>query len=74
MIQRRDGAGFAFETEVGFGFFGEMLGEDFDGDGAVEASVARGVDFTHAACAQAGLNFVWAEFAACGESHSRAQV
>jgi hypothetical protein len=69
MIQGRDGAGFAFETRVGFGFFGEMLGENFDGDGAVEASVARAVDFTHAACAEAGLNFVGAEFGAGGERH-----
>ena len=69
MIQGRDGAGFAFEACVRFGFFGEMFGENLDGDGAVEAGVARAVDFAHAACAEAGLNFVGAELGAGSERH-----
>ena len=69
VIQRRDGTSFSLEAGVSFGFFGKMFGEDFDGDGAVKASVARGVDFAHAPCAEAGLNFVWAEFAAGSEGH-----
>lgn len=51
MIQRGDGTSFTFKAGVGFGFFGEMFGQNFDGDGAIEASVARGINFAHAACA-----------------------
>ena len=54
---------------MGFEFFGEMFGENFDGDGAVKAGIASGVDFAHAACTEAGLDFVGAELAAGGERH-----
>src|SRR5579859_606155 len=51
MVERRNGAGFTLEALSQFGVFGEMVGQDFDGDGAVEAGVASAVDLTHAASA-----------------------
>ena len=40
---------------------GDMLREDLDGDGAVQAGVASFVDLTHAAFAEGGLDLVRAE-------------
>src|SRR5579862_3353662 len=36
-----------------------------------QACVPSQVNFSHAACAQRFLNFVWSEFCAGGEAHSR---
>jgi len=41
MTQRRYGAGFAIKTLPGLGIGGEMAGQDFDCDRALEASVLR---------------------------------
>jgi hypothetical protein len=46
MIQLRYGFGFALEAGLALGAFGEVLGEDLDGYGAVEAGVVGFVDFT----------------------------
>jgi len=46
MIQRGDRAGFPLEALI------ELLGADLDGHGAVEARVARCVDFAHASGAE----------------------
>src|SRR5580704_3137357 len=67
MIQRRDGAGFLFETFQAFGFVGDRRREDFDGDVAAEARVARFVDFAHAARADQRHDFIRAEFSTGGE-------
>ena len=48
VIQRRDGAGFALEAFAELRIRCNVRGQDFDRDGAIEASVAGFVDFTHA--------------------------
>ena len=45
VVQRRNGLGLALEPLTSLGTFGQMLGEDFDRDDAVEAGVTRFVDF-----------------------------
>src|ERR1700736_3436994 len=52
MVQRRDGPGFAVETLFGFDIVGKMAGEDFDRDRAVEASILRPINLSHAASPQ----------------------
>jgi hypothetical protein len=47
MIQRGDGFGFPLEAELARGIGGKMCRENFDGNGPVEARVARAVDFPH---------------------------
>ncbi len=46
-----------------------MLGQDFDGDGAVQAGVSGLVDFAHATSAQLGLDLVGAEAGAGSQWH-----
>ncbi len=58
MRQRRDGLGLALETQQRVGVFGELFGENFDGDIALEAEVARPVDFAHASGANRSKNLI----------------
>ena len=69
MVEAGNGAGFAHETFAIFGFPGKMIGEDFDGDGAVKAGVAGAVDFAHAAGAEGGGDLVGTEFGSGGQRH-----
>ena len=46
-----------------------VLGKDLDGDGAVEAGVARPVYLTHPAHAKRGLDLVWSERSAWRQGH-----
>ena len=68
MIQGRDGAGFALEA------FGELLGGNFDGDVAVQAGIARAVDFAHPAGSDGGENFIRPEAGAGGQRHEETDV
>ena len=54
--------------EIGIGR--DMLGEDPDGDGAIEAGVPRLVDLTHPASPEGGLDLVGAECGAGIKGHS----
>ncbi len=58
MIELRDGAGFAVEPLAKLRVAGEDVRQDFDRDGAIEARIARLVDFAHAAGAKGGEHFV----------------
>ena len=58
MLQAGNGFGFAIETGAEFGVCAEMRRENFDGDDALETSVAGFVDFSHAAGAHGGLDFI----------------
>ena len=51
-----------------------MLGQNFDGDGALEARVPRPVDLAHATRTEWGLDFIGTEFCARGEGHPRAII
>ena len=46
---------------------GDVLGEDFDGDGAVEAGVTGLVHFAHTAPRRGGLDLARAELCASGQ-------
>jgi hypothetical protein len=59
MVQRRDGSGFAVETLPGVGILGKLRRKNFDGNSAIQASVARAIDFTHAAGAYGRNDLVW---------------
>src|SRR5438105_1020685 len=74
MRQCRDGLGLALETQQRFGILGELFGENFDGDIAIEAKVACPVDFTHTSGANRGKNFIRAETSAGREIHCFANL
>ena len=61
MAQAGNGSCLALEALPANGVRREVSGEDFYGDGAIEASVARAVDFAHPARAERILNYVWAK-------------
>ena len=63
MIQRGHGAGFAFEAGAQIVPLGDVFGQHFDRDGAVEPRVARLVHFTHPASPDCGEDLVRTEFA-----------
>src|SRR6202044_2827574 len=67
VIQRGDSAGFLLETLEAFGFVGDRRREDFEGDAAARARVARFVDFAHAARADQRDDFVGPKFSTSGE-------
>jgi hypothetical protein len=58
MLQDGDGLSFAVEALAEFWIGGEVRGEDFNGDGVVEAGVFRAIDLAHATCADGRDNFV----------------
>lgn len=70
MVERTEDAGFLLEAFEAVTIGREGFGENFDGDGALEAGVACAVDFAHSASAERGLNFVGAEFGAGVEGHA----
>jgi hypothetical protein len=55
MIQCGDCARFLFEP------FAVLSRQPLDGDGAIQARIARFVDFAHTAGADGGKDFVWAK-------------
>ena len=58
MIEAGNSFGFAFETLFLHGIGRKMRGKNLDGDSAVEAGVARAIDFSHAAGAERRDDFV----------------
>jgi len=74
MIERRDGASFAVEALFGFGALRKVVGQDFYGDGAIEASVEGAIDLAHTAGTERRLDFVRTEFGARGEGHQWAEL
>ena len=69
VIASCNGEGFAMEAVAQIFPLCDVIGKDFDGDGAVETGVASFVDFAHAAGTDRGEDFVRAEFVAGGEGH-----
>src|SRR5579863_3133583 len=59
MVQRGDSPRFALKALARFRRFGKMLGQNFDGDGAVEARIAGAINLTHAARTYTCDDFVW---------------
>src|SRR5438105_3539784 len=69
MIQRGDRVGFALEALAMLGVHRQIWREHFDGDVAVQARIARAIDFAHPARAERREDFVWAEARAGGQRH-----
>ena len=61
MVELRDRFGLALEALLTLGALGEMLGEDFDGDDAIQPRVFGFVDFAHTTSANESEDFVRAE-------------
>ena len=67
VIQRRERLGFTLEAREPISVVRERLGQDFDRDVAIQLRVAGPEDLPHAACADAGDNFVDTETGTGGE-------
>ena len=61
MVQRRQGPGLAFEPGSALGIRGKGVGQDLDGDIAIEPRVARAIHLSHAAFADLGGHHVRAD-------------
>ena len=69
MTQRGERLGFALEPLLQVWIRRDMLGQDFDGDRAVQAGVAGFVHLTHAAFAECGDDLIRTKPNAGGERH-----
>jgi hypothetical protein len=69
MTQRGERLGLAFEALLEVRVGGDVFGEDFDSDGAIQAGVASFVNFAHPTRTDGGLDFVRPETSAGTESH-----
>ena len=69
VIERGDGARFEFEAGEAIIFAREGFGENFEGDVAAKTRIAGARDFSHAAGAERGDDFVGAKFCAGSERH-----
>src|SRR6516165_6713704 len=58
MIQCYCRSGFLFESPQAFGISSEVLGQDLDGDVAVQPTIVRAVNFAHSARAERRADFI----------------
>jgi hypothetical protein len=70
MIQRREDLGFAPEAREPFDVVRELLGQNLQGNVAIELGVLRPIHFTHAAAAKQREDVVRAEAGTAGERHA----
>ena len=61
MVERGEDLRFALEAGQAIGIVGEGIGQDFQGDIAIELGVARAIDLAHAARTESGENLIRAE-------------
>jgi hypothetical protein len=71
MRERGNGLCLAFESREGGRILGKTLGQDFDGDVAVQLGIARAVDLPHSSNAKRSRDFVRPELRSHGEWHDR---
>ena len=71
MIQRREHPRLALEARQAIGIVDDRLGQDLDGDVAVEPGVARAIDLAHPTGADEPEDLERAEAAAFVEGHRR---
>ncbi len=71
VVERRQRARFALETRGPIGIGGEILRQDLDRHLPPEPGIASAIDLAHAALADDGEHFVWAETIAGTERHRR---
>jgi hypothetical protein len=71
MVQRGDRTRLSLEASSRIGVAGDFTREDFDGNRAVETSIAGLVDFAHAAGAERADDFIRTDPDAGVEGHAR---
>jgi len=71
MIQSRRCPRFLFESAQAFGIGGECRRKHFDRDLPMQPWIVRAIHLAHAAGAESGHHFVWAEMRAGRESHGK---
>jgi hypothetical protein len=64
MVQICDGAGFAFETPLGFDICGDLWKQDLDRHPSSESNILCPVHFAHAAGAEQRFEAIGAQFGA----------
>jgi len=69
MVQAGDGLGLALKALLQSCIVGKMRGKNLDSDSAVQARVARALNFLHAARAQRREDFVGAQASTGGQGH-----
>ena len=69
MVQAGNRFGFAVESLAQLRAAGEMRGQNFDRDDAIEARIAGAVHLAHSSRTDRGENFVRTEFCAGGKHH-----
>ena len=69
MVQRGCGAGFLLEAAQAIGVGGQRLGQDLDGDFAVQPGVVGAINFAHSARAKRGADFILPEDRSGSQGH-----
>ena len=69
MIQRGGGLGFLLKAMKTLGVARPILGEDLDGDFALQCSVAGTIDLAHSTCAEWAKNLVTIQSRTWGQCH-----
>ena len=69
MIQGRGRAGFLLKTLQAVSVVSKKVGQDFDGDVALQARVARAIHLAHSTCAKGFDNFVLPEHRSGSQGH-----
>jgi len=69
MVQRRDGARFAFEPLASLGIVSDGIGQDLDGNESIQAGVVRTIDVAHPSRSDGAENLVGAQAGSGGQRH-----
>ena len=74
MLKLRNDFGFALEAGTQLGVGHELGVQNLYGNGAIQTSVTRAIDFAHSAGAQRRLNFIGTEFGSRCDWHECAPL
>jgi len=69
VVQAGDGLRLALEPLLQIGVGGDVLRQDFDGDGAIQSRIPRPVHLSHAPGSDRSEDFIRAEPGAFNQSH-----
>ena len=67
VVEQGHSTGLALEPRAQFDVAGDLLRNDLDGDGAVQARIGRFVDLSHPASSKRCRDHIWAEASAGSE-------
>jgi hypothetical protein len=74
MVETRHCSGFTFESLPQFRVCGHMIGQNFNRDDSIQASVASAIDLSHPARAKRGEDFVGPKSRSRGDRYSLSPV